>query len=80
MHGRECRLGGRSPLSSGGVQKPGDVEVGLIDPIRAWSRMSQPGAEDERHASCSGRLSNEHVFLQSIGRRAVALRPERVAA
>ena len=32
--------GRRLPLSGGGVQELGDVEVGLIDPIGAWPRMS----------------------------------------
>jgi hypothetical protein len=44
MHGGERRLGRRPSLSGGGVQELGDGEVGLIDPIRAWPRISRPGA------------------------------------
>src|SRR3984957_15825630 len=60
MHGGERRLGRRLPLSGGGVQKLGDVEIGLIDPIRARSRKSRRGAENERHSRRGGRLSNDH--------------------
>src|ERR1700722_14631405 len=44
MHSGERRLGRRPALSGGGVQELGDVEVGLIDPIGAWPRISRPGA------------------------------------
>src|SRR5580658_2704554 len=40
MHGRKRRFGRRLPLSGGGVQELFDGDVGLIDPIRAGTRMS----------------------------------------
>ncbi len=79
MHGGERRLRRRPPLSRGGVQKLGDVEVGLIDPLRAWSRMSWRGAEDERHSCNCGRLSNDHFLPPLDSGGALARRPEAVA-
>jgi hypothetical protein len=74
MHGCKRRLLRRPPLSGGGVQDLGDVEVGLIDPIRAWSSVSRRGAENERHPRQSCRLSNDHFTLLWIGRRAMTPR------
>jgi hypothetical protein len=78
MHSGERRLRRRPPLSRGGVQKLGDVEVGLIDPIGAWPSMSWRGAEDERH-SCNCRLSNDHFLPPLDSGGALARRPEAVA-
>ena len=63
MHGRKRRFGRRPPLSGGDVQELCDGKVGLIDPIRAGSRMSRRGGQNERHARRSYRVSNDHFIL-----------------
>ena len=65
MHGCEGRLRRRSSLGCGGVQELGDFEIGLIDPVRAGSRMSRRCAENERNSCCRGGLSNDHFILPS---------------
>jgi hypothetical protein len=69
MHGRKRRLGRRPTLGCGGVQELRDLEVRLIDAIRARPCMSGRGVEHERHPGHRGRVSNDHRDPFRIGRR-----------
>jgi len=66
MHGRERRLSGWMGLGGGGVEELGDFEIGRIDAICAWARMSGALREKERHCGCPRRMSNDHFPFSSI--------------